>query len=224
MALVAPWLCLTMVAQAAPHKTDQRDRTQRTLLVWGDSLSAGFGLDAGQDWVTLLQQRIDRRGLAWHVVNGSVSGETTAGGLRRLPAALRRNPPTIVLIELGANDGLRGQPLTVMRQNLTKMIALSRQAGATPLLFEMRLPPNYGEDFTAAFRQSFHTVASQTGTRLVPFFMASIAGDRSNFQPGGLHPVAAAEPRLMEAVWSSVAPLLKASPPAAAASRSGPTP
>ena len=206
MALLAPWLVWTLAA----HAGSSVSRPDHTLLVWGDSLSAGFGLDAGQDWVTLLQHRIDTDGLPWHVVNGSVSGETTAGGLSRLPAALQRNTPEIVLLELGANDGLRGQPLTAMRQNLTRMISLARQAGATPLLFEMRLPSNYGEDFTTAFRQSFQTVAKQTHTILVPFFMAAIAGDRSQFQPGGLHPVAAAEPRLMEAVWPYVVPLLRA--------------
>lgn len=208
-----------LAAQAAPTTP-----TQHTLLVWGDSLSAGYGLGANQGWVTLLQRRIDMLGLPWRVVNGSVSGETTAGGLTRLPAALKRDHPSIVLIELGANDGLRGQPLTAMRHNLTRMIALTRGSDAKPLLFEMRLPSNYGVDFTAAFRKSFYTVADQTGTTLVPFFLAAIAADPSQFQVDGLHPKAAAQPKLLGAVWPSLAPLLKAPNPAATASQSASVP
>lgn len=193
---------------------------QHTLLVWGDSLSAGYGLGADQGWVTLLQRRIKARGLPWSVVNGSVSGETTAGGLTRLPAALKRDRPSIVLIELGANDGLRGQSLKTMRKNLITMIALTRKAGAKPLLFEMRLPSNYGTEFTAAFRKSFHTVANETGTTLVPFILAAIAADPSQFQADGLHPKAAAEPKLLDAVWPSIAPLLQSPRTVGAASRS----
>ncbi len=216
-ALIAPWLLFAVAAQAAPSTPNARPHP---LLVWGDSLSAGYGLQANQGWVILLQQRLHARGLPWRVINGSVSGETTTGGLTRLPAALQRDHPGIVLIELGANDGLRGQPLPAMRKNLMQMIALTRKAGAKPLLFEMRLPSNYGAQFTAAFRQSFHTVAHKTRTTLVPFFLAAIAADPNQFQADGLHPIAAAQPQLLDAVWPSLAPLLQAPQGAATASRS----
>ncbi|MDE2148680.1 MAG: arylesterase [Gammaproteobacteria bacterium] len=181
-----------------------------TLLVWGDSLAAGYGLDQGQGWVSLLAKRLQKQGPAFAVVNGSVSGETTAGGLARLPAALERWHPAVVLIELGGNDGLRGLSLTAMRDNLRAMIDGCRAAGAEPALMAMRIPTNYGPAYSQAFAESFTQVAHAEQVRLIPFFLAAIAADRSAFQPDGIHPNAAAQPKLLEALWPTLKPVLHA--------------
>lgn len=187
----------------------------QTILVWGDSLSAGYGVDSRRGWVRLLEQKLGTQADAslrgWKVVNGSVSGETTAGGLARLPAALRRHQPDVVLIELGGNDGLRGLNLKAMRDNLEKMVALSRAAGATPVIFEMRIPANYGPVITGRFQKAFSEVADSTRTPMVPFFLATIATDRQKwFQDDGIHPGNAAQPLMLDAVWPHLLPVLKA--------------
>lgn len=182
------------------------------ILVWGDSLSAGYGLDANAGWVHLLEQRLQTQGGRYTVVNGSVSGETTAGGLARLPAALQREQPEWLLIELGANDGLRGLPLPEMRDNLARMIRLARAAGARPVLFEMRLPTNFGPVVNGRFRAVFVEVAKAESTPLVPFFLESVAADPARwFQDDGLHPNAQAQPQLLDAVWTTLGPLLRGS-------------
>lgn len=173
-------------------------------LVLGDSLSAAYGIAQSQGWVTLLQQRLSERGYRAQVINASVSGETTSGGLARLPALLAEHHPQIVLIELGGNDGLRALPIARLRDNLHQLVALSKKAGAKPVLFEMMLPPNYGPDYVAQFTQSFHLVAQQTGTPLVPFLLAPIVSDRAAFQADGIHPVAASQPKVLDAVWPSL--------------------
>ena len=200
-------------------------RAAQTILVWGDSLSAGYGVDSQRGWVRLLEQKLGTQADAtlrsWKVVNGSVSGETTAGGLARLPAALARHQPSLVLIELGANDGLRGLDLKQMRRNLEAMIALARKAGATPALFEMRIPSNYGPVITERFQKAFSEVAGSTRTALVPFFLAPIATERAKwFQDDGIHPNNAAQPLLLDAVWPHLLPLL--SPTAASRSTAAP--
>lgn len=174
------------------------------MLVLGDSLSAAYGIGLDQGWVALLQARLSDRGYPQRIVNASVSGETSAGGLTRLPALLQRHRPSIVLIELGANDGLRGLPLERLRANLRQMCILIRDAGARAVLFEMRIPINYGPEYADGFRASFGAVASELDIPLVPFFMGAIATDPSAFQDDGIHPNAAAQPRLLEAVWPSV--------------------
>ncbi len=178
------------------------------ILVTGDSLSAAYGIGLDQGWVALLQQRLKQQGYPHIVVNTSVSGETTRGALARLPAELARHKPAIVLIELGANDGLRGQPLKSLRENLRRMVALSRKAGATPVLFEMRLPANYGLQYTEAFRRSFGELAKVERVTLVPFFMSAIALDPAYFLEDGIHPNAAAQSKLLDAVWPTLKPLL----------------
>jgi acyl-CoA thioesterase-1 len=191
-----------------------------TVLVFGDSLSAGYGVNAGHGWVALLSQKLRTQNSPYQVVNASVSGETTAGGLTRLPAALDRYRPAIVLIELGANDGLRGQPVDVMRANLEKMVDLSRAAHATPVLFEMRIPPNYGPVYVNLFAKTFGDIAAAKQTPLVPFFLGGIALEGTQwFQEDGIHPSVEAQPQLLDAVWPTLAPLL-ASPPASAAAHS----
>jgi acyl-CoA thioesterase-1 len=189
----------------------------QTILVWGDSLSAGYGLDAGTGWVWLLEQRVQTQAPNWQVVNASVSGETTAGGLSRLPAALDRYKPAIVLIELGGNDGLHGGSLELMRDNLIKMVDLTKRAGAKPVIFEMRIPENYGPVYTKDFTDSFTTVTKAEKVPMVPFFLAAIATDFKRwFQEDAIHPNASAQPQMLDAVWPTLAPLIgvKAASPA----------
>ena len=181
----------------------------------GDSLSAGYGIAIEKGWVQLLQQRLRAQGYPHTVVNASISGETTAGGLARLPAALDTHKPEIVLIELGANDGLRGLRLDVMRANLEQMMKLSRKAGARPVLFEMMIPPNYGAGYTEAFKRVFGTLAIARKEPLVPFFLAPIALQPEYFQDDGIHPTVAAQPLLLDAVWAALEPYVK-NPKAAA--------
>lgn len=178
------------------------------LLVTGDSLSAAYGIPLEKGWVALLQQRLREQGYPHRVVNTSISGETTAGALARLPKELAAHKPKIVLIELGANDGFRGLPLATMQANLRRMAALSKQAGAKPALFEIRIPENYGPRYTAEFRDSFGLVAKKENAPLVPFFLAEIARQPKWFLDDGIHPTAAAQPRLLDAVWPTLKPLL----------------
>jgi len=181
----------------------------RTILVFGDSLSAAYGLAANQGWVHLLEQRIAQTGLDWHVVNASVSGETTAGGLRRLPEDLRRHKPSLVVIELGANDALRGQPIAAMRSNLEQMIRLARAAHAEVVLVGIMIPPNYGIDYAAEFRDLYATLAKKANVALVPFLLRGVVERPDLFQADQLHPTAAAQPMLLDNVWPVVEPLLR---------------
>lgn len=193
------------------------------ILVFGDSLSAAYGIPASQGWAALLQQRLRAQGYPHAVVNASVSGETTAGGLARLPAALGQHRPAIVLLELGANDGLRGLPVKKMRENLERMVRLSRAAGARPVLFEMRIPANYGPAYGDRFTGTFGELSKSLKTPLVPFFIAGIALDPSKFLDDGLHPAAAAQPQLLDAIWPTLQPLLQR-PKMSAASRTAAMP
>ncbi len=183
-------------------------QTAPRILVLGDSLSAAYGLPLEQGWVNLLQARLRAEGYPHAVVNESVAGETTAGGLARLPASLQRNRPALVLIELGANDGLRGLSLAVLKSNLLQMVTLVREAGATPLVFEMRIPPNYGPLYTERFVALYGELAAAEGVPLVPFFLSAIALDPGAFQEDGIHPTAAAQPALLDAVWPHLRDLL----------------
>jgi acyl-CoA thioesterase I len=185
---------------------------QRTVMVFGDSLSAAYGLATTQGWVSLLGERIARDKLAWNVVNASVSGETTAGGLRRLPEDLRRHRPSLVVIALGANDGLRGQPLAAARANLEEMIRLARAARAEPVLVGLMIPPNYGIDYAREFHELFTQVARKSRVSLVPFLLDGFADRRELFQADQFHPTAAAQPLMLDNVWPVVEPLLKRPP------------
>jgi acyl-CoA thioesterase-1 len=181
----------------------------RTLLVFGDSLSAAYGLSADQGWVSLLESRASRAGLDWRVVNASVSGETTAGGLRRLPGDLKRHQPAVVVIALGANDALRGQPIAGIRDNLEKMIRLARQARAEPVLVGLMIPPNYGIDYAAQFRDLYAALATKHRIALVSFLLEGIADKPELFQPDQLHPGATAQPIILDNVWKTLEPLLR---------------
>ena len=180
-----------------------------TVLVWGDSLSAGYGLRPQQSWPSLLGERISAARLPHKVVNASISGETTAGGLARLPAALEAHKPSVIVIELGANDGLRGLPVKAMAANLQAMVDASRKAGAQVLLVGMRMPPNYGPDYTASFEATFRDLAKTKRVRLVPFMMEGFADQRHYFQADGIHPVAEAQPLILDTIWRELKPLLR---------------
>lgn len=183
----------------------------RTVLVVGDSLSAAYNLSKEQGWVHLLGEKLAQEHPGWSVVNASISGETTAGGAARIEADLKAHSPSIVIIELGANDGLRGLDLGQARANLTRMITASQAAGAKVLLIGMHIPPNYGPDYTEAFHGMFAELAETHGTALLPFLLEPIATDREAFLPDNLHPTAEAQPRLLEHVWPQVHALVKAS-------------
>ena len=180
-----------------------------TLLVLGDSLSAAYGIPAERGWVSLLQRRLAERGFPHRVVNASISGDTTGGGLSRLPAALERDRPAIVILELGANDGLRGQPIMAMAANLSRLIELGQKAGARVLLAEMRIPPNYGPSYTQKFQATFGQLAKHYDIPLIPFLLDGVAGDTALIQDDGLHPRAEAQGRILDNVWAVLEPVLK---------------
>ncbi|NIF18527.1 arylesterase [Pantoea sp. Cy-639] len=179
-----------------------------TLLVVGDSISAGFGLDTRQGWVNLLQQRLKDEGFDDQVINASISGDTSAGGQARLPALLAAHKPALVVLELGGNDGLRGQPPEQLQQNLASMIDRAREAGARVVLLGMRLPPNYGVRYTTAFAGVYEQLAKDKQVPLVPFFLEGVGGVPELMQADGIHPTPAAQPRLLENAWPAIKPLL----------------
>ena len=179
-----------------------------TVLVVGDSISAAFGMDTRVGWVNLLQQRLDSRDSGHRVVNASISGETSSGGAKRLPALLEAHRPQLVVIELGGNDGLRGQPLEQLQQNLAGMVQQSRAAGARVLLLGMRLPPNYGPRYGEAFAGVYRTLATQLEVPTLAFFLEGVGGVAGMMQGDGIHPAANAQPRLLENAWPLIEPLL----------------
>jgi acyl-CoA thioesterase-1 len=177
--------------------------------VLGDSLSAGYGIKPAQGWVALLEQRLRDQGYGYRVVNASVSGETSGGGLQRLPRTLELHRPAVVVVELGANDGLRGLSVPLTTDNLTKIVAESKQAGAQVLLIGMRLPPNYGPRYTNDFMKMYRDIATGSKVPLVPFLLQSVALKPDLMQADGLHPTAPAQPALLDTVWPQLKPLLK---------------
>lgn len=200
-----------LLAVAAPVQAalpSAGNDTRQTILVMGDSLSAAYGLAAGQGWVALTAQRIAEQHPDWRVVNASISGETTAGGASRIVTALARHRPEVVVIELGANDGLRGLPVGQTRRNLAYMIGAAHGAGARVLLVGMQMPPNYGTEYTQAFADSYGLLAERFDIELLPFLLEPVAGERRNFQDDNLHPVAEAQPALRDHVWTKIAPML----------------
>ncbi|MBY5961422.1 arylesterase [Marinobacter nauticus] len=182
--------------------------SQNTVLVVGDSLSAAYGVPSETAWVELLRDRIENQDLNWTVVNASISGETTDGGLRRLPGLLETHDPNIVIIELGGNDGLRGFPPNVIESNLANMIEQVRDTGATPLLVGMQIPPNYGQRYTTMFADIFPTLSDRYNTVLVPFFLDGIYDQDGLMQGDGIHPTEEAQPRLLDNIWPKLEPLL----------------
>jgi acyl-CoA thioesterase-1 len=194
------FICLGFAAYAAPGKT---------VLVYGDSLSAAYGMPAERGWVALLEERLQREQADYSVANASISGETSAGGLARIGKTLERNPPAIVILELGANDGLRGLPVEAMTKNLSAIIERSQKAGAKVLLIGMRLPPNYGDAYTRAFERAYADLAKQHRTALLPFLLEGFGDKAELFQPDRIHPTETAQPIVLRNVWRALAPLLK---------------
>lgn len=179
-----------------------------TILVFGDSLSANYGLAVESGWVSLLQRRLTQNNYAYRIVNASISGETTAGGLARIDSALATHQPAIVIVELGANDGLRGLPLQATRDNLDAMIRACRAGKAKVLLLGMRLPPNYGAAYSERFSMIYPALAKKYHTALLPFLLEGMADKRESFQADNLHPTAAAQPAVLENVWKHLKPML----------------
>jgi acyl-CoA thioesterase-1 len=180
------------------------------ILVFGDSLSAGYGLRPDEGWVPLLQKRLQAQGYVTPVVNASVSGETSGGGLQRLPRALQLHTPSLVILELGANDGLRGLPVPQTQANLEKMVGLVRAAGAQILLIGIRMPPNYGPRYTADFAHMYTDIAQRDHIPVVPFLLESVALNPNLMQADGMHPTARAAPLVLDTVWQRLLPLLHA--------------
>jgi len=186
--------------------------TQPTVLVLGDSLSAGYGLSRSESWPSLLQQRITESGRPHRVVNASISGDTTRGGVARLPRALKIHQPALVVIELGGNDGLRGIPPEEIRRNLEELVRLSRDSGAAALLTGMLIPPNYGPQYTQEFLDAFRRVSADMDVPLTPFVLEDIALEPDMMQDDGIHPTALAQPLIVDKLWPWIEPLL--GPPA----------
>ncbi|MHC9084318.1 arylesterase [Luteimonas sp. RIT-PG2_3] len=209
---VIGWVALLLAfgagAQAPAPPAAAASPGAHTVLVMGDSLSAGYGMAAREGWVSLLGERLARDRPGWRVVNASISGETSAGGSSRIVAEVLRNKPDVVVIALGANDGLRGLPLRDTRYNLARMIGASRHVGAKVLLVGMRMPPNLGAEYTAGFERNFRELSTMFDTGLLPFLLEPIALDRDAFQNDNLHPTVASQPALLDHVWPALRPLL----------------
>jgi acyl-CoA thioesterase I len=197
-------ILLLLFVLAAPTAS----AAQPVVLIVGDSLSAGYGLAIHENWPSLLQERLAEASYPHRVVNASISGDTTSGGLARLPRALERNAPSIVLIGLGGNDGLRAIPIPEFRRNLARMIQLSQAAGAKVVLAGVHIPPNYGPDYTSAFHGVYHELAQEYGTGLIPFILEDVALNPELMQDDGIHPTAAAQPVIVDNVWPALEPLL----------------
>lgn len=182
---------------------------EKSILVYGDSLSAAYGIAQSRGWVALLAERLKREQPDYIVANASVSGETTAGGASRIKDVLKKNKPGIVVIELGANDGLRGLPVAQMKKNLSAMIEQAQKSGARVLVVGMKLPPNYGAEYTQAFEASFAELAKRYKSALLPFLLEGIAEKPEFFQPDRIHPTAEAQPLIAERVYKALRPLLR---------------
>ena len=192
----------------APLTAEPAGEANRKILVLGDSISAGYGMNLDDGWVNLMNQTLIQRESPWRLINASISGETTIGGLKRLPELLEIYKPQIVVLELGGNDGLRGYPSTKIRANLLAMTELAKNAGAKPVIISMRIPPNYGPRYTKAFESVFVDAAAQSGAALVPFLFEAVATSRDLMQADGIHPTAKAQPLLVEGFLPYLEPLM----------------
>jgi len=210
------WLSLTFVTQvfAAPSvntATDKASVQEPKILIFGDSLSSEYGIVRNAGWVQLLRTKLIQQNINVQVINASISGDTTRGGLTRLPALLKSHQPNIVLIELGGNDALRGLSLTVSEQNLTKMIKLAQAAGAKVVLAGMQIPPNYGEQYTNQFKKMYETISQTTHSALIPFFLAGLETRPDLFISDNIHPNEAAQDIILNNVWPTLIKLMKGS-------------
>ncbi|MCG6876618.1 MAG: arylesterase [Betaproteobacteria bacterium] len=180
-----------------------------TILVFGDSLSAAYGIGAREGWPTLLEERLRQNKLDYTVANASISGETSSGGATRIADAVKRTRPSIVIVALGSNDGLRGLPVDQMKANLNRIVRTAKSAGSKVLVVGSRMPPNYGPRYTREFEQVFAEVATEQNAALVPFMLAGIATTRDYFLSDNLHPTAAAQPIILDTIWRGLKPLLE---------------
>jgi acyl-CoA thioesterase-1 len=207
--LFAIILCLLLnLSLPQAHAGENSPLQQQTILVLGDSISAGYGIDKQQGWVALLEEQLMEEYPQYTVVNASISGETTSGGANRLQPLLDKHIPNIVILELGGNDGLRGAPIKLMTQNLTYMITLSQEAGAKVLLLGMRIPPNYGQRYSELFANQYTLIAKDLNVNLVSFLLQGIAGQPGMMQVDGIHPTQSAQPIMMRSVWQALKPLM----------------
>jgi acyl-CoA thioesterase-1 len=201
--IVGAGAALALAASASAYSAP------KTVLVVGDSLSAEYGLARGSGWVALLGQRLQANRITANIVNASISGDTTAGGLSRLPALLQQHHPDVVVLELGANDGLRGLPVKSAETNLRTMIDMAEKAHAKVLLVGMRMPPNYGRAYTERFAGMYKDLSKEEKVPLVPFMLDGVAQEPANFQADRLHPLATAHPTILNNIWPQLAPLIK---------------
>ncbi|TDT43013.1 acyl-CoA thioesterase-1 [Halospina denitrificans] len=199
LTLILLWLCLTLPATAM---------AENTVLVFGDSLSAAYGIAEEDGWVTLLEEKLAETHPQWQVRNASVSGETTGGGLRRINKALDHHTPEIVILQLGGNDGLRGKDPQTMRNNLATIIERSKDTGAKVLLIGIEIPPNYGQQYTTAFRNQYQQLANNHEINFLPFLLEDIYNRNGMMQNDGIHPTAEAQPLVLENVWEKLEPML----------------
>lgn len=197
-------LSASVCADGNTLSTSQRP----TILVMGDSISAAYGIQREEGWVCLLEKRLVEADSPWQVVNASISGETTGGGLARLPQAMKTHNPALVIIELGGNDGLRGYPVTAIRDNLLAMTQLAQSQQRQVLLVGMQIPPNYGPRYTRSFYAMYEEVAAETGASVLPFLLADVALEPGFMQSDGIHPTAEAQPVLLDTLWEYLEPLL----------------
>jgi acyl-CoA thioesterase-1 len=195
-ASICGWLILAASGQALAN--------EQKILVLGDSISAAYGMSLEQGWVAQMATALQVQYPQASVINASISGETSAGGLRRLPALLEEHAPGVVMIELGANDGLRGYPLQTLKNNLASMVTLAQQAGAKVVLLPMEIPPNYGPRYTSGFRNTYQEIAADTDSLLAPFLLDGVATDPKLIQPDGLHPTVEAQPLILGNVLPTV--------------------
>jgi acyl-CoA thioesterase-1 len=202
-------LASTFVPAASLSADTLEARENPRILVMGDSISAGYGIQREEGWVELLSRSLNQAEYPHVVINGSISGETTGGGLARLPQALDTHTPAVVVIELGGNDGLRGYPTDLVRSNLKQMVELALAQDAKVLLVGMQIPPNYGPRYTQAFFSMYAEVADETGVALLPFFLEKVALEPRLMQSDGIHPTAEAQPLLLETLWDYLVPLLE---------------
>lgn len=204
-------LILTGFAAVTATATGQAEAKQAepsVIVVLGDSLSAAYGMEISESWPSLLQARLGEHGYAYRVFNSSITGDTTQGGLARLPRLLEKHRPAVVILELGGNDGLRGLPLEVTRANLSSMIEQSQAAGTAVILAEMRIPPNYGRSYTEKFNAMYTELSEIYGIHLLPFLLQDIALEEGLMQADGIHPTAQAQPAILDHVWPVLQPVL----------------
>jgi acyl-CoA thioesterase-1 len=200
--------CVLKLSLPQAHAGENSQSMQHTILIVGDSISAGFGIDKQQGWVALLDEKLKQQSPLHTLINASISGETTSGGANRLKKMLEKYKPTLVVLELGGNDGLRGTSIKLITQNLTYMINLSRQTDAKVLLLGMRIPPNYGQTYSERFANQYQQLASELKVKTVPFLLNGIAGQRGMMQADGIHPTQGAQPLMASSVWEALQSLL----------------